>query len=131
MPVSSDGPPMSHERILVVDDEPVMQAFVCRVLRQFGYDVESALDGEQALAMIQTEQPDLVLLDLAMPGIDGWGVLERLKQLSDAPRVVVLSAAMSDADTHRRGLDAGAWACLTKPVRIADLVATCRQALVQ
>jgi DNA-binding response OmpR family regulator len=122
---------MTQERILVVDDEPVMQAFVCRVLRQHGYGVESALDGEQALSMISAEQPDLVLLDLAMPGLDGWGVLERLRALAGAPRVVVLSAAMIDAETHRRGLDAGAWACLTKPVRIADLVSTCRQALVR
>ena len=116
-------------RVLVVDDERDVQALVSMVLERQGYEVELASDGREALAKIDARRPDLVVLDLMMPEIDGWGVLERLRGHSAPPRVVLLSAYAHDPTTRQRGLDAGAWECLGKPFRLPELITTCQKAL--
>lgn len=117
-------------RILVVDDERDVQALVSMVLERQGYEVEAASDGREALEKIGRHRPDLIVLDLMMPEIDGWGVLERLRaQQGPPPRVVLLSAYAHDPNTRQRGLDAGACACLGKPFRLPELISTCEQAL--
>ena len=83
----------SRRRVLVVDDEPDVQDFVKMVLEQGGYQVDCADNGEQALEKIRTAQPDLVVLDLMMPVMDGWTVLDRLGGKLPPPVVVILSAA--------------------------------------
>lgn len=115
----------SRRRVLVVDDEPDVQDFVRMVLEQGGYDVACADNGEQALARIRDDKPDLVVLDLMMPVMDGWTVLEELGGKLPPPVVVILSAA-ADAIRAER---AGASGCISKPFRPAHLLATCRDVL--
>ena len=119
----------SHPRVLVVDDERDVQALVRMVLERQGYEVEAASDGREALQKIGEHRPDLVVLDLMMPEIDGWGVLERLRDTDAPPRVVLLSAYAHDPKVLQRGAEAGAWACLGKPFKLPELIATCEQAL--
>ena len=115
--------------VLVVDDERDVQALVRLVLERQGYDVDAASDGREALEKIGLRRPDLVVLDLMMPEIDGWGVLERLRAAGSPPRVVLLSAYAHDPRTQQRGAEAGAWACLGKPFRLPELISTCEKAL--
>src|SRR5687768_13114905 len=71
--------PLSGRRILVVDDQPSILDILQEVLRDAGADVDVAVDGPGALRLLQTRLPDLILLDLAMPGMDGWRVLDALQ----------------------------------------------------
>lgn len=113
------------KRILVVDDERDVRSLVCHILTDQGYEVEQAVDGRDALAKIQASAPDLVVLDLMMPELDGWQVLRELQTFANRPRVVVLSA-FGDA----KGVtEAGAVGFLPKPFRFAQLVDTCQRAL--
>jgi CheY-like chemotaxis protein len=79
------------QRVLVVDDDAQVRSFVCRLLEDAGYATTAAADGEAALASVAAERPDLVSLDIVMPGLDGWGVVERLQALSDPPLVLLLT----------------------------------------
>jgi DNA-binding response OmpR family regulator len=113
------------KRILVVDDERDVRTLVAHILVDQGYEVDQAGDGREALDKIQASRPDLVVLDLMMPDVDGWQVLRELQALEVRPRVVVLSA-FGDA---KRVTDAGAVGFLAKPFRFAQLVDTCQRAL--
>lgn len=95
------------------------------VLETAGYAVDSADDGEEALEKIQVARPDLVVLDLMMPKLDGWEVLERLRGLAQPPAVVILSACPDPP----RAIRAGAVGCLSKPFRFGELIETCVTAL--
>lgn len=117
-----------QKRILVVDDDEDVQTLVGSILGDTGYEVDWARDGGEALAKIQQTHTDLVVLDLMMPGMDGWGVLDRLRSLRSRPRVVILSAYV-DSATCARAVRAGAAGCVAKPFQIPDLVLTCREAL--
>jgi CheY-like chemotaxis protein len=112
-------------RVLVVDDERDVRTLVCHILADQGYEVDSAVDGREALEKIRASAPDLVVLDLMMPEVDGWHVLRELKGTVGAPRVVVLSA-FGDAG---RVAEAGAAGFLAKPFRFAQLIDACRKAL--
>jgi len=116
------------KRILVVDDEEDVQVLVCRILKDVGYEVDSASDGGEAIEKMGANRPDLLVLDLMMPGIDGWGVLEHLRQLPDAPPVVVVTAR-ADYGSFARGVREGAAAYVFKPFRFHELVATCQKVL--
>jgi CheY-like chemotaxis protein len=86
-------------KVLVVDDDPSVRRLVCDVLQAYGYSTVDASDGFSALRMIQSEQPDCVVLDVMMPGLDGHAVLTRIRE-SDGGRVlpvVMLTAAADDA----------------------------------
>lgn len=118
----------SRKRILVVDDEEDVQILIRRILADAGYEVDSAGDGEQALERIEERRPDLVVLDLMMPGLDGWGVLEALRKRPDPPPVVVVTA-LADYRAFTRGVREGAAAYVCKPFHFAELVATCHKVL--
>ena len=120
--------PSKAKRILVVDDEEDVQVLVCRILRDVGYEVEAASDGGEAIEKIGQRKPDLLVLDLMMPGIDGWGVLEHLRKVPDAPPVVVVTAR-ADYGSFARGVREGASAYVFKPFRFHELVATCQKVL--
>jgi CheY-like chemotaxis protein len=115
-------------RILVVDDEEDVQVLICRILKDAGFEVDSAHDGAAALELLERQRPDLVVLDLMMPGIDGWGVLERMRASPNPPPVVVLTAR-TDFGTFTRGVREGASAYVCKPFRFHELVATCQRLL--
>src|SRR5580765_7672611 len=107
--------------ILVVDDDPAIHRFARAVLEAAGFSVTAVRDGAEALAALPSVRPDLILLDLMMPVMDGWGVLAELRD-RPAPPVIVLS----EVADPRRALAEGAAACLGKPVTAAVLVDACR-----
>ncbi|HEV7886857.1 MAG TPA: response regulator [Acidimicrobiales bacterium] len=107
-------------RVLIVDDEPDILLMLRVSLETEGYETAMAADGETALARVADEQFDLMLLDVMMPVMDGWGVLENLQHHPNPPRVVVVSAKSSDQDVAR-ALGAGAVDYLTKPFSPRDL----------
>jgi len=86
------------------------------------------MDGAMALERLAAQRPDLIILDLMMPGIDGWGVLERMRATANPPPVVVLTAR-TDFGTFTRGVREGASAYVCKPFRFHELVATCQRLL--
>jgi adenylate cyclase len=111
-------------RVLVVDDDADMAAFLALILQREGLRVEAAGDGETALAMIAATPPDLVLLDVMMPGTSGFEVCHRLKaDESTALIPVVLVTALEDSQSRVQGIEAGADDFLSKPVKREELVA--------
>jgi DNA-binding response OmpR family regulator len=114
--------------VLVVDDDPTISDVVRRYLEQDGYCVRLAADGLQALAAVAADRPDLVVLDLMMPGLDGLEVCRRLRrQLPDLP-VVMLTALGEEAD-RVIGLEVGADDYVTKPFSPRELVLRIRSVL--
>ena len=114
-------------RVLVVDDEPPIVRAVAANLRVRGFEVLTASTGEAALAAVETHQPDCVVLDLGLPGIDGLEVLRRLRTWTQVP-VVVLTAIDGERDKVA-ALDLGADDYVTKPFGVAELMARIRVAL--
>ena len=112
---------MRKPLVLLVDDEPPIQRFVRAELEAQGYRVLTASSGAEALARLDADRPDLLLLDVMMPEMDGFEVLRRLRATSAVP-VIMLTARGSDLDTVR-GLQSGADDYLTKPFNPEELAA--------
>lgn len=110
------------KKILVVDDEPSLVRLVSKALTHKGYEVLSAGDGEEALRLVFTYRPDLVLLDVVMPKMDGWQTCNRIREITDVPIVMLTGKQTSEADIVR-GLDYGADDYLLKPIGGRELVA--------
>lgn len=111
--------------ILVVEDEPGIVFTVRFVLESAGYSVLDADNGDDALALVEQNDPDAVLLDIRIPGTDGWGVLEHLREtgrLENTP--VVMLSAHATPSTAERALDEGASAYITKPFDAEELRST-------
>src|SRR5580704_5352935 len=123
---------MRPASILITDDESNIRLTVRRALESDGYMVREASNGKEALESIERQIPDLVVLDLNMPGIDGMEVLEHLKSLAAAnkPRVIILTAFGSIA-TAVRATRLGAVEFLEKPVTPAELRQTVRSVLTE
>ena len=117
----------SKGRVLVVDDEHSIRRAVGRALTARGYDVQLATDGEEALSMAAAFQPDLVVLDLNLPALDGLSVCRQLRVWSPVP-ILVLSVREDEADKVA-ALDLGADDYLTKPFGIDELLARVRALL--
>jgi len=114
-------------RILVVEDEEDIASFIKRGLLLKGYEVAVADDGETALKLFQEQAPDLVLLDLMLPDLDGVEVCRRVRAASDVP-VIILTAL--DSVSHKvEGLEVGADDYVTKPFAFEELIARIRAAL--
>ena len=107
-------------RILIVDDEPDILLMLRLTLEAEGFETALAADGELALARVRDERFDLMLLDVMMPVLDGWAVLERLPEIAGAPAVIVVSAKTAAADIAR-AKELGAADYVTKPFNFADL----------
>ena len=118
---------MTSERILVVDDEPQIQRFLKPALKAAGYDVVEALTGSEALKAVATAAPDLVILDLGLPDMDGKDVLTSLRGWSTIP-VIILSARERESEKIA-ALDLGADDYIEKPFGIGELTARIRTAL--
>ena len=119
---------MTHRpRILLVDDEPALQRVVGPLLRSRGYDVEIAGSGREALDLFSTRAPELIVLDLGLPDLEGTEVCRRIRQRSGVP-IVVLSARGAEADKVN-ALDLGADDYITKPFGPEELLARIRVAL--
>jgi two-component system KDP operon response regulator KdpE len=107
--------------ILVVDDEPPVARLVRATLQASGYAVATASGGEEALALLEDERPDLVVLDVMMPGMDGFETLRRIRTTSQLP-IIMLTARAGDAD-KLRGLQGGADDYISKPFNPDELAA--------
>jgi two-component system response regulator MprA len=113
------------ERVLVVDDDALVRRMLARSLAAEGFEVEGAADGGAALAAVERSAPDLVVLDVTMPGVDGLAVCRRLRAKGMSGSILMLTARDAVAD-RVAGLDAGADDYLVKPFAIEELVARLR-----
>ncbi|MFI5760898.1 MULTISPECIES: response regulator [unclassified Streptomyces] len=116
----TDGPEAVPARVLVVDDDPTVAEVVTGYLRRAGYTVESVADGPAALARAAAFRPDLVVLDLMLPGLDGLEVCRRLRAAGPVP--VIMLTARGDEDDRIAGLERGADDYVTKPFSPRELV---------
>ena len=116
--------------MLVVEDDDVVAGFIETILQMEGYEVFRAADGEQAILLAHELRPDLVTLDVMMPGIDGWEVAHqlRLDELTSATRIVMVSA-IPPAELSDRARQEPVQAVLSKPFDFAALVEVVQQAL--
>ena len=130
---SSESPETGHERlspgkVLIVDDEVSIRWALKRVLRTMRFEVSEAADGEKALALIRTVRFDVVLLDMAMPGLDGVETCRQIRSLR--PTVGILMVTVRDDEADKiRALDAGADDYVTKPFNVGELAARIRAAV--
>ena len=108
-------------RILVVDDESELTSLVRRALEREGFDVVEARDGEEALRLFAESRPDLVVLDIMLPGVDGFEVCRRLRANSDVP--VILLTARAGEEDRVSGFELGADDYVVKPFSVRELVA--------
>ena len=112
---------MAASRILVVDDDDDIRGLLRTLLERAGHEVSDAPDGRAGLRELYSGSPDLVILDVAMPGLDGWATLERIREVTDVP---VLMLTARDAELERvRGLKGGADDYVVKPFGRQELVA--------
>jgi DNA-binding response OmpR family regulator len=113
----------SRSIILIVEDEPTLRRFMVRLLQREGYDVLQAEDGLEALARADERTPDLIVLDLMLPGIDGFEVCRRIRERPDTSRTpVLIVSARASQDSRRKSLEAGADAFILKPYNPRDLI---------
>jgi DNA-binding response OmpR family regulator len=112
---------MNSPRVLVIDDDDDIRGLVAELLQRSGLEVEQASDGRAGLRAFHQSSPDLVLLDVSMPELDGWQTLERIRDLSDVP-VMMLTARGAELE-RVRGLQAGADDYMVKPFGRQELVA--------
>jgi DNA-binding response OmpR family regulator len=117
----------AHEQILVVDDDPLMVRLLRTNLDKVGYRVITAIEGEEALEVVANELPDLVILDVMLPKLDGYEVCRRIREFSLVP--VVLLTARGEPVDKLRGFDMGADDYLTKPFSPPELLARVRAVL--
>ena len=116
---------MSEKHVLIVDDEELYRELLCGRLGRQGYRVSEAADGEAALALVARDRPDVVVLDVAMPGLDGIATAKALRELMPAPLVVALSAHTDPAQVCAM-LDAGAHGYVAKQAAFDELLVALR-----
>lgn len=120
-----EGETRMAKRILIVDDNEDTRQVFAQSLRGEGYDVTLAADGDEALRMVGWARPDLILLDVMMPGVDGLRVCRALKKNSAYRSIPILliSAKFNDPAYREKAVEAGAEEILTKPIHPSDLLA--------
>jgi len=116
------------KKILVVDDEPALVRLIEQVLTHNDYEVLKAYNGQEALRLLFNQKPDLVLLDVVLPGMDGWETCKRIRELSDVPVMMLTGKQRAEEDVVR-GLEYGADDYLFKPIGNRELVARVRAVL--
>jgi DNA-binding response OmpR family regulator len=121
------GAPSRKASVLVVDDDARILRMIQRILELEGYQVLKASNGEDALQVFNEENPDLILLDIMMPGMDGYAVCQHLREFSPVP--IIMVTAKDNDEEKVKGLDAGADDYITKPFPSKELVARVRAVL--
>lgn len=107
--------------VLTIDDDSAITELLGMLLRTHGYEVITANNGEEGIKVIQEKNPHVVILDLMMPGVDGWQVCKKVREFSNIP--IVILSALDDPAMIASALDAGADDYLVKPVSSSILVA--------
>jgi CheY-like chemotaxis protein len=113
------SPPLRPCRILVVDDEEPIRAVVSEILDEEGYPVATATNGAEALQLVESGHPCVVLLDMRMPILDGWGFMRALHQRAEEPAVLVMTAAQN---ARAWAEEVGADGYVAKPFDLAEIV---------
>ena len=126
---SLDTAKTKPDTILVVDDSPDNVLLVQSILEEDGYHIEIAEDGESAIAQVEANPPQLILLDVMMPGMDGFEVTERIRQQEALPFIPILLITAYDQPSVVKGLDSGADDFIRKPVELEELLARVRSLL--
>ena len=116
------------KKIMVVDDEPTQRKLVDKVLSGSGYEVLQAQNGQESLRLLFEQKPDLVLLDVLMPGLDGWQTCSCIREITDIP-IIMLTGKKNAEEDVVRGLECGADEYLAKPVGNRELLARVHSAL--
>ncbi len=116
------------KKILTIDDDPIFLKLVDQVLSHQGFEVLKAAGGQEGLRLLFTEKPDIVLLDVAMPRMDGWQTCQRIRDIADVPIIMLTGKQKAEEDVVR-GLDYGADEYLFKPMGNRELVARVRAVL--
>lgn len=116
-----------NQSVLVIDDEPAMLQLLKRVFESEGYQVRLAADGVYGLLMLREAEPALVLLDIVMPGPDGYEVVARIRQVSNVP--IIMVTAKCEEESVAKALEIGADGYVRKPFSPAELVAQVRAKL--
>jgi two-component system OmpR family response regulator len=122
------------QKLLVVDDDPDIRALMGEALAFHGYEIFTAVNGQEALDQVPECEPDLILLDIKMPGIDGYEVIRRLKgqEATRSIPIIVITASPVDKDRDRiRVLGMGATQYITKPLSIESLVREIKKAIAE
>ena len=117
----------SKQRILVVDDEASIRRILETRLKMIGYDIITAADGEEAIASFNKNNPDLIVLDVMMPKIDGYGVVREVRRTSDVP--IIILTALGDVSERITGLELGADDYVIKPFSPKELEARVKAVL--
>ncbi|MCP3941256.1 MAG: response regulator [Desulfobacteraceae bacterium] len=121
---------MKPEQILIVDDERRIVDNIAHCLKREGWNVTGAHDGAQAVALFELQRFDLVLLDISMPGMNGYEVMERILSL-DSDVLIIIMTGFASVESAVKALKKGAWDYLKKPFEYADLIKTVKNALAQ
>jgi len=125
LPLDAQSP-----RVLIVDDEADNRELLSIMLGWEGFVTRTAADGEQALLSVAADPPDVILVDLMMPGIDGLELTAKLKQNAESNGIpVIMLSAMNDSATRKRALSSGAAAYVSKPVDRSELCEQVRSVL--
>ncbi len=120
-------PAIERPHVLLVDDELSMVRIVGRRLEVEGFNVEVAMDGQEALTRVRAETPDLIILDLRLPTLNGYEVCKTLRQDARYRRVpIILFTAKAQEHEQRLGMECGANAFISKPFHVPELVSTIR-----
>ena len=117
----------SHQKILVADDEASIRRILEARLSMIGYDIVTATDGEEAIAAFNKHNPDLIVLDVMMPKIDGYGVTREIRRTSDVP--IIILTALGDVSERITGLELGADDYVIKPFSPKELEARVKAVL--
>jgi CheY-like chemotaxis protein len=128
--MSFPGPPLASRRILVVDDQESIRTLLQSALGDAGAEVITAAGGLEGVEAARTHAPELILLDLAMPGMNGWQVLEALRETANTAQIpIVLQTSAGDYPSYEQARKHGIAAFISKPFRLGDVVETCRRTL--
>jgi CheY-like chemotaxis protein len=128
--VAEEPQALASRRILVVDDQAGIRQLLETGLTEAGAEIWTAADGAAALQMLEGLEPELILLDLSMPGVTGWEVLESLRASRHRQNVpIILQTSVDDFDSFERARRLGVAAFISKPFRLSEVVETCRRVL--
>lgn len=118
---------MPIHRVLVVDDSPTERFYLADILRKHGYEVLNASSGEEGVALAKSERPDLILMDVVMPGLNGFQATRMLSRDADTQMIPVIICTSKGQETDRIwGLRQGAVEYMVKPIGAEDLIARIR-----